>query len=673
MKYLIYFLFRQDGRVDDYVAYFLRQVRHRFDVIHLISNGPILEGEAKLAGLADVIQIRANTEFDVGAYKDALFSRPDEFWAACDEVTLANFTFFGPIGSLQPCFDWADASDVDFWGVTAHKAMRPNPIDGSESLPYHIQSHWISVRKPILQSPDFMRYWRDMPPITSYNDSVLKHESRFTPHFESLGYSWDVFLDDAPYKSAYPAFNDIQHVIEDDLPILKRRLFYHAPAEYYDAYDVDLRHALDRIDRDKLFPMDLIWDSSRGVSAAALYYNADMLRVVPVADAGPDTSAIGPAEVIMVVRGSLPAVRCAKIAAALRFDGDLHLFGDDGLTLKAICAALDSAAVSASGPALTPVTATVCAKDTQFAEIRKTVQKLRAAKGTSDLPVLFCVVDALSYDALMYGLRHVARDPVVVKAAQAEVLRNPWFGAAIPVAKSFGSPSDAEAFDADLRARTLTALTAIGVKTRLDDIQMPVMSRVFWLRPSVLTEFLQGLHQLQTDPQAKADQQDALVDALLVGGLPVLATAQGMITFALSNTADLPRVFIKAEGRARNAVRAMGSKNAFLLKHALDYTAQYQTQEGRQKMFGQVHKDSYDSAWSAAWKAAWTQAWDASRKGVLEWIASPDRTPDEIDGLLSGRVLAAEQEAADYEALQRAIDLAIPVEFPEALPDHPED
>ena len=663
MKYLIYFLFRQDGRVDDYVAYFLRQVRHRFDVIHLISNGPILEGEAKLAGLADVIQIRDNTEFDVGAYKDALFSRPDAFWAGCEEVTLANFTFFGPIGSLQPCFDWADATDVDFWGVTAHKEMWPNPIDGSEFLPYHIQSHWISVRKTILQSPDFMRYWRDMPPITSYNDSVLKHESRFTPHFESLGYTWDVFLDDAPYKSAYPAFNDIQHVIDDELPILKRRLFYHAPTEYYDAYDVDLRHALDRIDRDKLFPMDLIWDASRGASAAALYYNADMLRVVAADEDLPDTSAIGPAEVILLVRGKIPALRCAKIAAALPFDGDLHLFGDDEPTLKAIRAALVPSPKSTSRPprqSLTPATVTLCAHGTQFAQILKSLNDLRAAKGKADLPVLFCVADARSCDGLMYGLRHVARDPLVVKAAQAEVLRNPYFGAAIPVAKSFGSPSDAEAFDAVLRAKTLTALTAIGVQTKLEDIQLPVMSRVYWLRPSLLKAFLQGLNKLQTDRQTDADTQDTLVDALLVGGLPVLATAQGMITFALSNTADLPRVFIKAEGRARNAARAMRSKNAFLLKHSLDYTAQYLTQEGRQKMFAQVHKDSYDSAW----KSAWSRAWDASRKGILEWIASPDRTPDEIEGLLSGRILAAEQEAADQAGAQHSVDLAALEDFP---------
>lgn len=265
----------------------------------------------------------------------------------------------------------------------------------------------------------------------------------------------------------------------------------------------------------------------------------------------------------------------------------------------------------------------------------------------------------------------MSRDPLVVKAAQSEVLRNPYFGAAIPVAKSFGSPSDAEAFDADLRAKTLTALTAIGVQTKLDDIQMPVMSRMFWLRPSVLTAFLHCLHQLQTDRQTDAEIPDALVEALLVGGLPVLATARGMITFALSNTADLPRVFITAEGRARSAVRAMGSKNAFLLKHSLDYTAQYLTQEVRQKTFAQVHKNSYDSASAAAWKIAWTPASDASAKGVLEWIASPDRTPDDIESLLSGRVLAAEQEAADQTALQRAVDLAAHWDFPDPLSPDP--
>ena len=61
--------------------------------------------------------------------------------------------------------------DVDFWGVTAHKAGRPRTR--SRGRPAcsraHIQSHWIAVRKPMFTSIECPQYWQNMPMITSYD------------------------------------------------------------------------------------------------------------------------------------------------------------------------------------------------------------------------------------------------------------------------------------------------------------------------------------------------------------------------------------------------------------------------------------------------------------------------------------------------------------------------
>ena len=48
----------------------------------------------------------------------------------------------------------------------------------------HLQSHWIAVRRAMFTSAEFREYWDTMPMITTYVESILGHETRFTHHFE---------------------------------------------------------------------------------------------------------------------------------------------------------------------------------------------------------------------------------------------------------------------------------------------------------------------------------------------------------------------------------------------------------------------------------------------------------------------------------------------------------
>ena len=120
--------------------------------------------------------------------------------------------------------------DVDFWGVTAHKEIDPNPFAGTAGvLPAHIQSHWIAVRKPMFTSIEFARYWENMPMITSYDESILQHESQFTQHFAERGFRYTVAFDPDRYPSIHPVFESAVLMLDDRCPILKRRMFFHEP------------------------------------------------------------------------------------------------------------------------------------------------------------------------------------------------------------------------------------------------------------------------------------------------------------------------------------------------------------------------------------------------------------------------------------------------------------
>ncbi len=227
---IFYLFYDPQGVVDDYIPYKLERLKPFADLLIVISNGAMNDaGRASLEGIVDEIWDRENIGFDVWGYKTAIERLGDRI-SEFDELILMNYTWFGPVGDFGPLFERMSAREVDFWGVTDHGAVTPNPFTMEGTLPAHIQSHWIASRRRLLESEDWAAYWRDMPMITSYTDSILQHESRFTRHFSELGYTYEVAYPNENYPgSLHPIFQRAEQLIEEGCPVMKRRPFFHDP------------------------------------------------------------------------------------------------------------------------------------------------------------------------------------------------------------------------------------------------------------------------------------------------------------------------------------------------------------------------------------------------------------------------------------------------------------
>src|SRR5690606_33659751 len=177
----------EHGIVDEYMIHLLKSFKPFLERLVFVSNGPLSrDSEPVVSKVVDDLIIRENEGFDVWAYKDALdFIGFDEL-AGFDELLLFNHTFYGPLFPLSEMFDAMAEKPVDFWGISTHAKMKPNPFTHQGILPEHINSHFIAVRQPMLSSASFKAYWETMPEINTYVDSVIKHESRFTKHFSDL-------------------------------------------------------------------------------------------------------------------------------------------------------------------------------------------------------------------------------------------------------------------------------------------------------------------------------------------------------------------------------------------------------------------------------------------------------------------------------------------------------
>jgi lipopolysaccharide biosynthesis protein len=253
------FFYDPNGIVDEYFTYLLSKTRPFVEKIILVSNGNLNKiAEVRVGPLVDQIIIRSNIGFDVGAYLEGLNTIGFDKIGEYDELVLFNHTFFGPIFPFSEMFDAMEERACDFWGITAHKEMDANPFVSGQKLPYHLQSHFIVVRRNLAASSAFKFYWEHMPPIETYEDSIVKHESRFTKYFEQLGYVHSVYIDPKQYGSYYPAFIDVDETIKDRCPILKRRIFLHDPL-FHEENAIDVPRALELILKNSDYDINLIW------------------------------------------------------------------------------------------------------------------------------------------------------------------------------------------------------------------------------------------------------------------------------------------------------------------------------------------------------------------------------------------------------------------------------
>ncbi|WP_291570852.1 rhamnan synthesis F family protein [Bradyrhizobium sp.] len=290
----IAFFFDEDGIVDDYFVHLLASLRPFCKKILLVSNGPLLEeSEAKVAAVVDELIVRDNKGFDVGAYKEALMAVGWDALGAFDEVLLFNHTFYGPLFPFTELFNEMDGRDCDFWGITAHKKVVPNPLTGKGVLDFHVQSHFIAVRKSLVASKSFRDYWMARPKIKSYLNSILKHEIIFTKHFMDLGYSCEVYLDSEELDSIHPILDDIDEAVAKRCPIMKRRSFFADPRQA-EAKSRDLPRALRLIAQTSDYDPALIWRNIvRTSEPRVLNTNAALMTILPDIRTGSKSGSYG--------------------------------------------------------------------------------------------------------------------------------------------------------------------------------------------------------------------------------------------------------------------------------------------------------------------------------------------------------------------------------------------
>lgn len=286
-RVVVYSIWDRRGGVEDFVLHALGALRPHADHLLVVVNGTLSdEARSALGARVDEILVRENTGFDIAAYQAAL-THLGPALADFDELVLCNDTWFGPIRPFAPVFDRMQDRELDFWGMTDHPRLEPNPFTGGGVLPEHLQSFWIAVRRRMHQSSEWKRYWDELPVFASYEDAVQRHEVLFTQVFRDAGFTAEAAFPHADYPSDHAALFNADLLLRDGCPVLKRRPFFHYPL-FLQRHAVIDRWTLDAV-AGYGYPVELILRNlARNVEPKVLNTNAAMHEVLPDVDVAYD-------------------------------------------------------------------------------------------------------------------------------------------------------------------------------------------------------------------------------------------------------------------------------------------------------------------------------------------------------------------------------------------------
>lgn len=285
----IFFFYDKDGIADSYVSYLLQGMRESLKRLVIVCNGELSsEAYDEFEKYSSEIIVRENEGLDVGAYQEAMYHIGWENLGAYDELVIFNHTIMGPVYPFEEMFAEMNKRDVDFWGITKYgkESFDPFGYNPYGYIPEHIQSHFMVFRKNLLNSEAFQSFWKEMPVVKSYDESVGYFESAFTKKFADKGFKWDVYVDTDEYKdiTTYPLIFYAKELIKNKrCPIFKRRMFFQS-YKYVVANTVG-QGAMELLEylRDKnLYDVDMIWENLlRTCNQADLVKNMQLQYILP--------------------------------------------------------------------------------------------------------------------------------------------------------------------------------------------------------------------------------------------------------------------------------------------------------------------------------------------------------------------------------------------------------
>lgn len=185
---VIFAHYDKDSVIDDYVIFYLKELRKSVQKIIFVSCNNLCQEECeKLQNLADIVITETHNEYDFGSYKRGFQALQAECLEKFDEIIFVNDSCYGPLYPVSEIFNTMEESPCDFWGITKNKY-------GINGKTPHIQSYFIAFRKRVFTSSEFINFINNIKELPSKNRIIEDYEIGLSQMLYSNNFKDSVYI-----------------------------------------------------------------------------------------------------------------------------------------------------------------------------------------------------------------------------------------------------------------------------------------------------------------------------------------------------------------------------------------------------------------------------------------------------------------------------------------------
>lgn len=177
--------FNKNGKIPDYVIYYLRELQKVVDGIIFIADNPVLNEEIeKIKPLVIYAQFKRHNEYDFGSYKAGFnFALKNKFVDKIDEIIFCNDSCFGPVYPFKNTFDIMQNRKCDFWGLSSD-------IIEDE----HVQSFFYVFKKNVFTDNKFIKFLNNVKHQRNIAGVIKEYEAGLTKYLTNNGYKFSTLI-----------------------------------------------------------------------------------------------------------------------------------------------------------------------------------------------------------------------------------------------------------------------------------------------------------------------------------------------------------------------------------------------------------------------------------------------------------------------------------------------
>ncbi len=217
----IFASYSEKGTIEDYVLYYLRNLKVVAEKIIFIADNDISPAEEnKLKDLVFYSKCQRHGCYDFGSYRRGFeWAAQQGILEEADEVIFCNDSCYGPVTPLDQAFEKMKQKTCDFWGMIE-----------SHEFKAHLQSYFLTFKRQVFLSDAFRDFITSMIQQKDFLQYVKAYEMGLTEYLCKAGFKYAAFIEYAQYAfinhhiPTNPTFYPVT-TLELGLPFIKRKVF----------------------------------------------------------------------------------------------------------------------------------------------------------------------------------------------------------------------------------------------------------------------------------------------------------------------------------------------------------------------------------------------------------------------------------------------------------------